>query len=64
MKVSVPLNVLIRKLANFQIEGIFSAGYAMQSHSVVLPVSSKGIASTTYRSSVRATLLLWILVDS
>ena len=29
----------------------------MQSHSVVLPVSSKGIASTTYRSSVRATLL-------
>lgn len=41
IEISVPLNVLIRKLANFQIEGIFSAGYVMQSHSVVLPVSSK-----------------------
>ena len=36
----------------------------MQSHSVVLPVSSKGIASTTYRSSVRSRFFFEVLADS
>ena len=36
------------KTGTFQNEGIFSAGYAMFYHSVVLPVPRLGIASTSH----------------